>query len=84
VEDLSKADVRIYPNPSTDNFRIDVFNTTLSAFTYQLFDQMGRVVREGKFIGSTLILDGGQLAAGTYQLRLTNGDQTTAKTIVKF
>ncbi|MDP4199548.1 MAG: T9SS type A sorting domain-containing protein [Bacteroidota bacterium] len=71
VNDLSaqSANLRVYPNPSTDVFRIDVGSASGLAQTAEVRDLLGREVARFSVQGSTTF-DASTLPAGTYIIRV--------------
>ena len=70
----------LYPNPSTDNFTLDV--STGDMVNMVIYDQLGRQVMEGKRFSSTISIDNHNLAAGIYLVKLST--DTGKTTILRF
>jgi hypothetical protein len=76
-----------FPNPVKDITRLKFETTGNRLVRINVFDANGKVVltqthasRSGQ---NQLNLNAGQLAAGTYQVVLTDGDQTSSISITK-
>jgi Secretion system C-terminal sorting domain len=70
--------LKVYPNPATDNFTIELPTKAHSAaFQLEIFDTFGRTVVRKKFdaksANALITLD--KLNTGLYQIRLTDGYQ---------
>lgn len=60
--------VEMFPNPATEN--VQVTSTASSIRTYVLYDNMGRIVRNGSVNSGWMVLDRNGLANGSYFLQL--------------
>jgi hypothetical protein len=75
------ASVSIFPNPSTEQQGISIRISSLDRVNYQVFDQTGRLVRNGEFAGQTTVTG---LKAGIYIVKATSASvNVTQKIIVK-
>ncbi|MCC6412491.1 MAG: T9SS type A sorting domain-containing protein [Saprospiraceae bacterium] len=76
-----------YPNPTSDVLNIDVVGYEGKELRLQLFDLTGKMVVEKTFQSvsekETTQLELGELAAGMYILRCTDGKKSWAREIVK-
>jgi photosystem II stability/assembly factor-like uncharacterized protein len=84
VEDLSKAELNIFPNPSAGIFNVSLGNTSLDQFVLQLFDQSGRLVHETNFSGRSYTFDASALASGVYVCKISSNGQQVIKELVKY
>jgi len=86
VEDLQFTDLRftIYPNPTESILNIEVVDirTKNQESRFEIVDMQGRVVMTSTFEEKTT-LDVSELAATTYQVRISNGNSTSVKRFVK-
>lgn len=79
----------VYPNPFQSSFTVDIFTeqTTSNEATIELFDLLGRTVHTGTVtIGNgrnSFTLDNATLTPGTYMLKITSGNNTVIRKIVK-
>ncbi len=79
-----EADLRVYPSPTRGPLHIEATATTASAFV-TVHDMLGREVRRqplDRAGASVTGFDLGNLAAGVYLVRLSDGPQTITRTIV--
>ncbi|WP_114783443.1 rhamnogalacturonan lyase family protein [Botryobacter ruber] len=67
----------VYPNPSTDVFQINA----LGAYSYTIYDQLGRSIETGKGTGEGVI--GESLKAGVYTVRIETKLGTKVERILK-
>jgi aminopeptidase N len=76
--------IRIYPNPSVNQFTIWYDTENLNHLSYSLYDMQGSGVRQGEIQGSsdhyTVASEG--LAAGVYTLRIKSNISLTTHRIV--
>ena len=83
------ADLLVYPNPTTDYFRISSTNPmwekgTRDLGTVEILDPVGRLVRRYTHVdaGQTLYIN--DQPAGTYFVRIQSGKETFVKKIMKY
>ncbi len=75
------ASVTIFPNPSTEQQGIGIRVSSLDKVDYQVFDQTGKLIRNGQFAGLTTIKG---LKAGVYFVKATSATiNVTQKIIVR-
>ena len=81
IEGIESVDVDIYPNPAA---RIVNLSSSETLSEVVIFNAIGQTVISKSINGTHSQLDLGNLANGTYTLRITaaNGEQTTRKLIV--
>lgn len=64
--------ISIYPNPTTDNFIIDIPEGKMNPYSLQLFDVTGRLIKEECFIcDEKHIVDVSNFKSGLYFIKLT-------------
>jgi uncharacterized delta-60 repeat protein len=73
LQDLYFADLKIYPNPTTDMLHIESKDSFLNQ-PYKLIDNLGREIDSGILISHHILLSLEKLSAGMYQLQI--GDLT--------
>ncbi len=66
--DPEKYIKKVYPNPATNNFTIELYEE--GNYLIQLFDKNGQVVKEAKMTMEEIIMDVTELEAGTYIIAL--------------
>lgn len=76
-----------YPNPATDIAQVDIQSNESGTFTWQLMDQLGKVIQSGKIEITTeeatpLSLQVGGLAQGIYYFRLDHPQQLESRMLV--
>ena len=88
LQDLDRAVVSIFPNPTHDRVRMDLEHLSGKNVIIELKNAMGEVVLEqargARFGKWTESLDLSGSAAGTYFLKISVGDQVHTERIVKF
>jgi Pregnancy-associated plasma protein-A/Secretion system C-terminal sorting domain len=72
--------VLVYPNPARENVTIELKD--IEKANYTLYDLAGRVVAQGDLQQHKNSINVADLAAGFYQLGLSNGHQITFKSLV--
>jgi hypothetical protein len=77
LEENDFEKVSIYPNPTNDNFTINVSNDLLGK-NYQIADFAGRVIAQGKINSLIQIVDMQGVSNGSYLLQI---DQPTVQAI---
>ena len=66
------TEIKVYPNPSTGNFTINIKgNTTKERITMQVIDMYGRIIETGN--ANSLIRFGDRYNPGTYFVRIIQG-----------
>ncbi|MFK7970788.1 MAG: T9SS type A sorting domain-containing protein, partial [Bacteroidia bacterium] len=66
-------DLEVFPNPAKDIVNITFENAEESLHRIVLFGMDGRIIRQTKTIKSSMNIEVGDLAAGMYMLRITDG-----------
>ena len=84
VPDVSgDLDVIAFPNPTTNNFTINVSARTSERITMQVIDMYGRIIETSNVTVNSLIRFGDRYNAGTYFVRVTQGKQHKEIKLVK-
>ena len=76
-------DVIAFPNPSTNNFTINVNAKANERITMQVVDMYGRIIETRNVIVNSLIRFGDRYTAGTYFIRVTQGKQHKEIKLIK-
>jgi len=71
IDELSKTDVTVYPNPTNGIITVD-FSSTVSSIDYTLMSIDGKTVAQGKFSGTKLMLNLENESKGIYFLKVEN------------
>ncbi len=72
--------VDVYPNPATDQFRIEPANG--DQYQYRLMDITGRSVASGRNVSGAVDIDVRALVPGVYMLYIEQKNQTLTKKVV--
>ena len=84
VKELNESSVVIFPNPSTDDFKIQISNLKIQQnFIAELFDVTGRKITEKKIISAVTEFDISDLMRAVYFLKVSGKDFSVTKKIVK-
>lgn len=71
---FSNFDITVFPNPMTIQTTFDLKKLDLKNITLQVFDVMGKIVREETHAGSTFIFYKKNLSSGIYFYQIKNGN----------
>jgi hypothetical protein len=84
IAPVSKLDVSVMPNPSTDNFEMVINSSDANPVMIRVSDISGRIVETHERITSTGILRLGQAwKGGTYFAEVIQGDQRKVVKLIK-
>jgi len=78
----NSTSVGVYPNPVTETLRVNFSDSPKNA-TYQIFNQMGSLVLQGKMnekLTTVSVLD---LQSGMYTMRVLNGKNSNTVRFIK-
>ncbi|MNV08783.1 Protease 1 precursor [compost metagenome] len=76
--------ISIYPNPATDEIKVDLSGLDNGSISIELLDMTGKVLQvQNKIMNPEGIFDLTPLAKGSYQLRITDGVVQRIARIVK-
>jgi hypothetical protein len=80
----STMDVKVFPNPTTSAFNLQVRNTGSKDVKVNIMDLQGRVIKS--FITSTFQINniGNELIAGVYMVEVLNGEEKKVVRVVKY
>lgn len=82
VEDQEPMQLKIYPNPATEDFTI--VTTSSKSYQYKMMDLTGRVVAADANVVGPSHIDVRQMAPGVYMLAIEqNGSTLTRKIVVR-
>ncbi|WP_118976253.1 DUF6923 family protein [Taibaiella koreensis] len=73
------AVIAIFPNPAREQEGITIKVNNLDEVVYQLFDQTGKMLREGRFAGQTEIKG---LKAGVYFVKASNASVNISRKVI--
>lgn len=83
IESSEELDVSVYPNPNDGNFTINVNSPDFKAYTVDVFNSIGHVVRHIENVSDKLYqINESGLANGIYTVKLTMGDEYIIKKII--
>lgn len=80
VAEHAQMKVNVYPNPATNQFRIEP--AANDCYQYKLMDLTGRCVSSGQNVSGAVDVDVHSLAPGVYMLFLEQKNQTLTKKVV--
>ena len=83
----ASIDVQVIPNPNSGRFRLNIGRFNSNQATIHLFDPIGKLVYQQRFVGSegfSQPIDLSSYASGTYIVRVTgNNINHTSKIILR-
>ncbi len=74
VNDINKLSFKLYPNPSTGEFTIELNERFEIGSTVQVLSTVGQLMYQQKINAQTTQLNLGDMAKGVYFVRLNNGE----------
>jgi uncharacterized delta-60 repeat protein len=77
-------DVKIFPNPSVSDFKIQVVTAAKEEINVRVFDIQGRLLKEIKTTASKILNIGSELKAGTYMIEVRQGKNLKTTKVIKF
>lgn len=80
VEELILQNMRVYPNPMSDQFTISL---NANDWSYQLMDVSGRIIGSGISTGTTTNVDVSHLESGIYLINVELNGQFVTKKMLK-
>jgi hypothetical protein len=75
--------VNIFPNPSTDNFTLNVSAKTNERIIMQVIDMYGRVIETRNITANSITKFGDRYSAGSYFARIMQGNKQKQIKLVK-
>jgi len=77
IEKELKNHIRVYPNPTDTELRVETFESKLGEF-YQILDFTGKLYNSGRVVSDNFVIDVSHLPAGLYVIRI---EETNSKFI---
>jgi hypothetical protein len=71
---LPKLNIEVFPNPMTSQTTFKIENSNLKNINLQVFDVMGKMVREETHTDSTFTFYKKNLSSGIYFYKIRNGN----------
>jgi hypothetical protein len=80
----STMEVKVYPNPTTSSFNLQVSNTGSKEVKVSIMDLQGRVIKS--YVTTTFKTNniGNELHAGVYMVEVLNGEEKKVVRVVKY
>jgi hypothetical protein len=76
--------VKVYPNPTTSQFNVQVNTTGTEEAVVRILDVQGRFVKSVKVAANQVIGLGAELKAGSYLLEVRQGNEVKTTRVIKF
>jgi hypothetical protein len=80
----STLSVKVYPNPTKNQFSIQINNDVTNQAVIRVLDMQGRFIQSVKTTTNQTISIGSKLKAGVYLLEVTQGKEVKTTRVVKF
>jgi hypothetical protein len=80
----SNMEVRVFPNPSTSQFQVNVSTTGTEEMMVRILDVQGRMIKSLKQVPNQSWTMGSDLKPGAYFLEVRQGKQVKTTRLVKF
>jgi hypothetical protein len=77
-------EVRVFPNPSTSQFQVNVSTTGTEEMMVRILDVQGRMIKSLKQVPNQSWTMGSDLKPGAYFLEVRQGKQVKTTRLVKF
>ncbi|HAM99328.1 MAG TPA: hypothetical protein DCQ26_12040 [Marinilabiliales bacterium] len=81
--DILEESIKIYPNPVTEGFNIDLASTFQTNPKIEVYSINGVLVYTSEYLGEILWIDLENAAPGNYVLRIISGEQQITRKIIK-
>jgi hypothetical protein len=78
INENSKTEIKLYPNPNDGNFKIDMGNSAKGEYIFSLYNSAGILVAEKKSSDKDVTFSPGELANGMYYLSVINKKKLVA------
>lgn len=85
IEDFNVISCELYPNPSHGIFQLNFSNALPDTTIYEVYDMLGKKLFQGELSSGTtnLEIDMGNYSRGIYLLKISIGNSSVSKKIVK-
>jgi peroxiredoxin family protein len=84
VPTAGSMNVKVYPNPTTSQFNVQVNTTGSEEAVVRILDVQGRFVKSVKVAANQVISLGSELKAGAYMLEVRQGSEVKTTRVIKF
>jgi len=86
TEELVFEEFSIYPNPSFESFKISLNTTSTDDISIELFDLLGRSVKQNRFTGQASFsqtINTTELSSGIYLVKVSQGQRSVTQKLIK-
>ena len=77
-------EVKVFPNPTTSTFNLQVSTNVSTQPTVRIMDIQGRMIKEVRVAPNQTINLGAELKAGSYMVEVRQGDKVKTTRVVKY
>jgi len=82
-EIIAEKNVKIYPNPTKGQLKVEISNTEINSGSIQVFDMNGRKIIQQKITEITTPIDLSNYSTGTYILKIQLNNESSNWKIIK-
>ncbi len=83
IQEQHTIDVKVYPNPVSDMLQVQLNETTINGFKWNVIDMTGKMLMSGETLYNQTTIPVYGLAKGNYQLYIYNEKYKGVKTFIK-
>ncbi len=83
-DSLLEQNILLYPNPTTEGVNINIQYSKVNSLSFELFTLSGTLLLKQKYDGDKIWLDMESFIAGTYVLKISSGEQSVYRKIIKY
>jgi hypothetical protein len=76
--------VKVFPNPSTTNFNVQVIAAGNEEVSVRVLDLQGRFIKSAKVASGKTLNIGSELKAGAYFIEVRQGKEVKTTRVLKF
>jgi hypothetical protein len=84
VKGLENMNIKVFPNPTTNEFHLNVNTTITNQITVRILDIHGRMMKFIKMMPEETIKFGNDLRSGSYIVEVLQGNKKITQRVIKF
>lgn len=70
----SQSDIKIFPNPTSGELKIEIIDPTIQKLNVEIYDMSGNLIFGRSYITNSISVETSELKNGTYLIKLKNGN----------
>ena len=83
VIEPASMEAKVFPNPSTTSFKLQVMTTAKEQIQVRVMDIMGRTFKVLNMMPGEVLNFGSELRTGTYMVEIIQGKNRTTQQVIK-